>query len=78
MSAVLQVASKPLTVFDPSNKQHRSHYAAFLRCRSWARCPVKFILNVDHDNLLKMIQAELTTYYLTQEFTESVDFGLDW
>jgi hypothetical protein len=56
------------TVFDPNNKQHRQWFAEFQQRRSWSHCPVRFIVDDDHGDLLTMIQRKLIEYYTDQEF----------
>ena len=56
------------TVFDPYNKEHRQWFAEFQQRRSWSHCPVRFIVDDDHGDLLTMIQRKLIEYYTDQEF----------
>ena len=56
------------TVFDPYNKQHRQWFAEFQTRKSWSHCPVRFIVDDDHGDLLTMIQRKLIEYYTDQEF----------
>lgn len=56
------------TVFDASNKQHRQWFAEFQRLGTWSRCPVRFIVDDDHGDLLTMIQRRLIEYYTDEEF----------
>ena len=56
------------TVFDPYNKDHRRWFAEFQTNRSWNHCPVRFIVDDDHGDLLTMIQRKLIEYYTDQEF----------
>lgn len=72
MSSVLQTASRPFVVFDPTNKSHRAHYAKFQETRSWAHCPLRFIVDEDQDNLVAMVQHKLAGYYLQKEFGKVV------
>ena len=64
----LNLFSRPWTVFDPSNKQHRSYYHNFVLSRSWGACPVRFVVPEDHGDLITMIQRSLIEYYTRKEF----------
>ena len=64
----LELHGRPWAVFDPSNKQHRSWYHDFVKFKTWARCPVRFVVPEDHNNLITMIQRHLVEYYVAQEF----------
>jgi len=70
----LQYVGRPFVVFDPKDKQHRTHYAEFLKTKTWGRCPVRFILAEDQDNVISMIQHSLTQYYTSKEFGK-ISFG---
>ncbi len=64
----LQLFGRPWVVFDPANKQHRKWFADFNRKRTWGNCPVRFVVNDDHGDLLTMIQRELIQHYVDKEF----------
>lgn len=64
----LQLFGRPFVVFDATNKEHRKWFADFNRRRSWGDCPVRFIVNEDHGDLLTQIQRELIQYYVNCEF----------
>ena len=64
----LQLHGRPYVVFDPANKNHRRWFADFNGSNSWGRCPVRFVVNEDHGDLITMIQRELIAYYVTKEF----------
>lgn len=68
----LQLFGRPWVVFDASNKQHRKWFADFNKNRSWGHCPVRFVVNDDHGDLLTMIQRELIQHYVDQEFKQSI------
>ena len=55
-------------VFDAKNKQHRRWFADFNKTGAWGRCPVRFVVNDDHGDLVTMIQRELIQYYVDKEF----------
>lgn len=65
----LEYYNRPLVAFDPHNKEHRGHYAEYLKTRAWGRCPVRFIVpDQNGSNLIKMIENELIAYYVGREF----------
>ena len=64
----LQLFGRPWVVFDPANKQHRKWFADFNKKRTWGNCPVRFVVNDDHGDLLTMIQHELIQHYVDKEF----------
>lgn len=64
----LQLFGRPWVVFDVSNKQHRRWFAEFQKSGTWGRCPVRFVVNDDHGDLLTMIQRELIDHYIKREF----------
>ena len=62
---------RPWVVFDAKNKLHRKWFAAFNRTLSWGGCPVRFVVNDDHGDLVTMIQRELIAYYVNKEFASA-------
>ena len=73
---LLNQAVRPAVVFDPANKEHRRHYANFLKERTWGKCPVRFQINGNdgsNNNMAYAMQRLLTEYYMGKEFQISVD-----
>ena len=64
----IQMFGRPLTVFDPANKDHRQWYAEFNKSYSWVHCPVRFVVDDDVGDLVTMIQRKLIEYYTSEEF----------
>ena len=64
----LQLHGRPFVVFDAKNKEHRRWFANFNRTLSWGTCPVRFVVNDDHGDLITMIQRELIAHYVDKEF----------
>ena len=60
--------SRPYTVFDAKNKRHRKWFAEFQKHRTWAKCPVRFIVPDDQGDLVTLCQRRLIDYYTTKEF----------
>lgn len=66
--SILQFHSRPWTVFDPANRDHRRWYHEFVAHGTWGRCPYRFVIPDDHGNLITMIQRKLVEYYVQREF----------
>lgn len=64
----LQLHGRQFVVFNASNKQHRKWFADFNKTARWGRCPVRFVVNEDHGDLITQIQRELIQYYVDREF----------
>lgn len=64
----LQLHGRPWVVFDAENKDHRRWFADFNQTGAWGRCPVRFVVNEDHGDLITMIQRELIRFYVDREF----------
>lgn len=65
----LQLHGRPWVVFNAKDKEHRRWFADFNKNRSWSRCPVRFVVNDDHGDLITMIQRELIQHYVDREFS---------
>jgi len=64
----LQLFGRPWVVFNPVNRNHRKWFAEFQKSGTWGRCPVRFVVNDDHGDLLTMIQRDLIEHYVGKEF----------
>lgn len=64
----LSLYGRQWVVFDAQSKQHRQWFAEFQARKSWANCPVRFIIDDENGDLLTMIQRRLIEYYTDQEF----------
>ena len=51
----LSLYGRQWVVFDAHNKQHREWFAAFQARKSWAHCPVRFI--IDDENGVTLVAA---------------------
>jgi hypothetical protein len=58
-------------VYDAKNKNHLQLYADFNKTAQWGRCPVRFVVNEDHGDLITQIQRELIQFYVDKEFTKA-------
>ena len=64
----LALFGRPYIIFDASNKDHRRWFAEFNRSLTWSNCPVRFVVDDDHGDLVTMIQRNLIQYYVDKEF----------
>jgi hypothetical protein len=64
----LQLHGRQWVVFDAKNKDHRRWFADFNETGAWGRCPVRFVVNDDHGDLITQIQRELIAHYVGKEF----------
>ena len=64
----IQLFGRPYVVFDAANKDHRRWFAEFNKNRTWKDCPVRFVIDDDHGDLITMIQRKLIQYYVDREF----------
>lgn len=64
----LQLHGRPYVVFSAKDKQHRQWFADFNKTGAWGRCPVRFVVNDDHGDLITQIQRELIRHYVEKEF----------
>lgn len=65
----LSMYGRPWAVFNAQDPQHREWFARFNKTRTWGTCPVRFVVDQDHGDLLTQIQRELIQYYVDREFT---------
>lgn len=70
--STLHLGSRPWTVFDPNNQDHRSYYHEFIKTGTWGRCPVRFVVPDRQGDLVSMIRRSLIDWYVIHEF-ESKD-----
>jgi hypothetical protein len=68
--SLLQLHNRPFTVFDPTNRKHRTWYNDFVTHGTWGRCPVRFMCTDDHGDVIQMIQRSLIRYYVQREFAK--------
>lgn len=64
----LQLHGRQWVVFNAQNKEHRKWFAEFNKNLTWKNCPVRFVVNDDHGDLVTMIQRELISHYVSKEF----------
>lgn len=68
--SVLQVTGRPVTIFDVKNRKHRELYAQFVRTRSWAHSPVRFIASEPTESDVGTIARQVVEFYVDKEFGE--------
>jgi hypothetical protein len=64
----IQLHGRPWVVFDANNKDHRRWFAEFNEHLSWSSCPVRFVVNEDHGDLVTQINRSLIQFYVDKEF----------
>ena len=64
----LQLHGRQFVVFDANNKDHRKWFADFNTTQRWGHCPVRFVVNDDHGDLITQCQRELIQFYVDKEF----------
>ena len=64
----LALYGRPWVVFSAQNTEHREWFAEFNKSGAWGRCPVRFVVNDDHGDLITQIQRELIQFYVDKEF----------
>ena len=64
----LQLHGRQWVVFNARNKEHRKWFANFNKTGAWGQCPVRFVVNDDHGDLITQIQRELIAHYVGREF----------
>jgi hypothetical protein len=64
----LAMYSRPYVIFDAANQDHRKWFANFNKSGAWGSCPVRFVIDDDHGDLITMIQRTLIQYYVDKEF----------
>ena len=69
----LELYGRPYVIFDATNKNHRQWFAHFNKTRAWGDCPVRFVIDNDHGDLITMMQREMIQYYVDKEFKKKVD-----
>lgn len=69
----LAMYGRPYVVFNAKDSKHRKWFAAFNKTGAWGRCPVRFVVNDDHGDLVTMIQRELIQHYVDKEFGKMSD-----
>jgi hypothetical protein len=64
----LQLHGRQWVVFNARNKEQRKWFANFNKTGAWGQCPVRFVVNDDHGDLITQIQRELIAHYVGREF----------
>jgi hypothetical protein len=69
----LALYGRPYAIFDAKNKDHRRWFADFNKTGAWGRCPVRFVVDDDHGDLITQIQRNLIQFYVDKEFGSDAD-----
>ena len=64
----LALYGRPWVVFNAKDREHRQWFAEFNKSGAWGKCPVRFVVNDDHGDLITQIQRELIQFYVDKEF----------
>jgi hypothetical protein len=64
----LKLHTRPWTLFDPANRDHRQYFNTFLKTRSWSTCPVQWIIGDDSQDVVHHISKVLLDHYCSAEF----------
>lgn len=65
--SILNNANRPTVDFDVSNIEHRQHYLKFIQSNSWSKCPVRFKVDPQYTDVVSMINAKISEFYLTND-----------
>jgi hypothetical protein len=63
--------SRPYTLFDAANADHRRAYQSYLKTNSWSGCPYQFVVEEPFLDLLANINHKLVRYYMNGEFAKT-------
>jgi hypothetical protein len=66
--SILKIGARPFVNFDPSDKDHRRQYAAFLKDNNWRSSPVQFYIESGWGDLVSMIEHKISRHFLSKEF----------
>ena len=66
----LALYGRPYVIFDATNREHRQWFANFNKSGAWGTCPVRFVVDDDHGDLITMIQRSLIQFYVDKEFAK--------
>ena len=66
----LALYGRPYVIFDATNREHRQWFANFNKSGAWGNCPVRFVVDDDHGDLITMIQRSLIQFYVDKEFAK--------
>lgn len=68
--SVIHVMGRPVEAFNATNRKHRESLATFLRTRSWAHSPVRFISSEPTEVDVNTMQRQVLEFYAQKEFGE--------
>ena len=65
--STLSSFGRPFVEFDVHNKEHRKHFAKYLKTNAWGECPYRFFVPGQMIPVAAMRQ-QMLEYYATKEF----------
>jgi hypothetical protein len=63
--------TRPHTIFDAENEEHRRAYFTYINSRSWDGCKFRFIVEEPYVDLPTNIDRKMISYYIAREFEKS-------
>lgn len=65
--STLSSFGRPFVEFDVHNKEHRQHFAQYLKKNAWGECPYRFYVN-GHMIPVAAMRQQMLEYYANKEF----------
>ena len=65
--SILTNANRPTVEFDVNNIEHRQQYLKFIQTNSWGKCPVRFKVDPQYTDVVSMINAKISEFYLSND-----------
>ena len=65
--SILNNFVRPSIEFDVNNVEHRQHYLTFIQSNSWSKCPVRFKVDPQYTDVVSMINAKISEFYLSND-----------
>lgn len=64
----IRLHQRPWAKFDPTNKDHRAYFNAFLKTGSWSDCPVQWVITDSSNDVVHHLSRILLEHYTGAEF----------
>lgn len=65
--SILTNANRPTVEFDVNDVEHRRQYLMFIQTNSWSKCPVRFKVDPQYTDVVSMINAKISEFYLSND-----------